>query len=135
MELNYEKRYAYSEVEVILDWLGESYINKVPKRILRTIKEEKKFGYIPEIDFTKPIENQIRQETKNMIAYLNLNFWEKDENEKQAIKAQIAENSQREKEKRKIERIREVQLKAQLAKNGTVTASIDNALKQNSENN
>ena len=70
MELNYEKRYAYSEVEVILDWLGESYINKVPKRILRTIKEEKKFGYIPEIDFTKSIENQIRQETKNMIAYL-----------------------------------------------------------------
>lgn len=135
MELNYEKKYAYAEVEAILNWLGESYISKIPNKILRTIKEEKKFGYRPEINFTKPIDNQIRQETKNIIAYLDLNFWENNEKEKQAIKEKIAENAAKEKERKKIERMREIQMRAQITKDGTVTASIDNALKQNNQNN
>ena len=29
MEFNYEKKYAYAEVDYILKWLGEEYINKV----------------------------------------------------------------------------------------------------------
>ena len=135
MELNYEKRYAYAEVEEILNWLGENYIKKVPQKILRTIKEEKKFGYRPEIDFTKPIENQIRQETKNIIAYLDLNFWETNENEKQLKKEVIAQNAKEEKERKRQERMREMEMKARIASTGTVTSSIDNALKQNSENN
>lgn len=135
MELNYEKRYAYAEVEEILNWLGENYIKKVPQKILRTIKEEKKFGYRPEIDFTKPIENQIRQETKNIIAYLDLNFWETNENEKQLKKEVIAQNAKEEKERKRQERMREMEIKARIASTGTVTSSIDNALKQNSENN
>ncbi len=135
MELNYEKRYAYAEVEEILNWLGENYIKKVPQKILRTIKEEKKFGYRPEIDFTKPIENQIRQETKNIIAYLDLNFWETNENEKQLKKEVIAQNAKEEKERKRQERMREMEMKARIASTGTVTSSIDNALKQNSEKN
>ena len=71
MELNYEKKYAYAELECILYWLGEEYINKIPKRILQVIKREKKYSYQPQIDFSKPLANQIKQETKNMIAYLS----------------------------------------------------------------
>lgn len=131
MELNYEKRYAYAELECILNWLGEEYSNKIPKRILRTIKEEKKFAYKPQIDFKKPLENQIRQETKNMIAYLNCTYWLKDKEKKKEIEEAIKKNAEREKEKNRELRKREIEMKAQGLGNTTVTASIDKALREN----
>ncbi|MBO5142270.1 MAG: hypothetical protein J6C46_04635 [Clostridia bacterium] len=129
MELNYEKRYAFAEVETILKWLGEEYINKLPKRILRAIKEQKKFAYTPEIDFNKPIENQIRQETKNIIAYFELNFWLEDENKKQLIRNAIKENAKREKEKKRLERLKEIELRAKNDNSKTLTESINNSLR------
>ncbi len=135
MEFNYEKRYAYAEVECILNWLGEEYINKIPKKILQTIKAEKKFAYRPQIDFTKPIEGQIRQETKNMIAYLNCTYWLKDKEKKRKIEETIKENAKREKEKNKEQRMKEIEMKAQRIGNTTVTASIDKALQENLKKN
>ena len=133
MEFNYEKRYAYAEVEAILNWLGENYINKIPAKLIRIIKNEKKFAYRPKIDFSKPLETQVRQETKNIIAYLNLNYWLEDEKEKKAIKEAIKENAKKEKEKRKLERMQEIEEKARTASTSTVTASIDKALRKNNE--
>ena len=134
MELNYEKKYAYAEVESILNWLGEEYINKIPKKLLQTIKSEKKFGYRPEIDFTKPVENQIRKETKNIIAYLSYTYWTNSEKEKQQIKSKIERNAELEREKRKQERMLEIQKRAKMMGNTTVTASIDKALRENQNN-
>lgn len=131
MELNYEKRYAYAEVECILNWLGEKYINKIPKKVLQTIKEEKKFAYRPELDFSKPLEAQVRQETKNIIAYLNYTYWVKDKEEKKKIEDIVEQNAQKEKEKQRLERIKEIQRKAESRKNISVTASIDDALRNN----
>lgn len=134
MELNYEKRYAFAEVETILKWLGEEYINKLPKRILRAIKEQKKFAYTPEIDFNKPIENQIRQETKNIIAYLNYMYWTKDKEERNKIKEVIKINEKKEREMRRKERLEEIQRRAKIQSDSTVTGSIDKALQQNLNN-
>ena len=114
MNLNYEKRYAYAEVECILEWLGNDFIEKIPKKLLRRLKEEKKFGYKPQIDFTKPLEAQIRQETKNIIAYLNCKYWLKSSEEKEKIEKRIEENSKIEKEKQKIERMKEIRKRAQI---------------------
>lgn len=130
MELNYEKRYAYAEVECILKWLGESYINKIPNKILQTIKDEKKFAYRPEIDFSKPIENQVRQQTKNIIAYLNYNFWLTEEKEKRNLENAIKDNAKKEKEKKKMERMKEIEQKSKLVNKSTVSASIEEALKK-----
>lgn len=132
MNLNYEKKYAYCEVDCILDFLGDEYKSKIPKKVLQTIKEQKKFAYRPEIDFTKPLENQVRQETKNIIASFNLKYWLKDENKKKELENRIKENAKIEKEKRRIERMKEIREKANIMSNGnTVTASIDRALKDN----
>lgn len=130
MELNYEKRYAYAEVECILKWLGESYINKIPNKILQTIKDEKKFAYRPEIDFSKPIENQVRQQTKNIIAYLNYNFWLTEEKEKRNLENAIKDNAKKEKEKKKMERMKEIEQKSKLVNKSTISASIEEALKK-----
>lgn len=131
MALNYEKRYAYAEVEAIINWLGEEYINKIPKRIIQALKGEKKYCYKPKIDFNKPLENQVRQETKNMIAYLNYTYWIKDKNEKKNLEAMVKENARKEKEKRKAIRMAEYEEKAQMFNKGTVGGSIEKALKNN----
>lgn len=134
MSLNEEKRYAYAEVYCILNWLGEEYINKLPKKILKTIKEEKKYRYKPEIDFNKSLENQVRQETKNIIAYLNYTYWLKDNSEKKKIEEAIKENSRREKEKRRIEQMKENAKRMQLKSETTLTDSINKALSENLNN-
>lgn len=131
MIFNYEKKYAFAEVDSILDWLGEEYKNKIPKKLLQNIKAGKKFGYRPEIDFEKPIENQIRQETKNIIAYLNYNYWLVDEESKKMLKKKIQENEKVEKERKRLERLKEIEIKAKLSREGTVTDSINKRLKEN----
>ena len=130
MELNYEKRYAYAEVDCILKWLGEEYINKIPNKIIQLIKAEKKIGYRPELDFTKPLSEQVRQETKNIIAYLNYNYWLTSQEEKKLIENAIKENSKKEKEKKTQERMKEIERKAQIMNQSTVSESIENALKK-----
>ena len=129
MILNYEKKYALAEVDCILAWLGEEYIAKVPKNILQKIKQNKKIGYEPYLDFTKPIENQIKQETKNIIAYLNYNYWITNEEEKRLIRLQIEANAEEEKRKKRLERQREIELKAKMSNAGTITGSIDRKLR------
>lgn len=114
MELNYERKYAYAEVDEILKWLGEEYITKVPKKILDKIKEEKKFGYRPEIDFSKPIEPQVRQETKNIIAYLNYQFWLKDEKERKRLEERIRKNHEKKEEQKRIARRAEIEERAKM---------------------
>lgn len=113
MELNYEKKYAYAELEEILNWLGSEYINKLPRRILQVIKYEKKQSYKPQIDFSKPLENQVRQETKNMIAYLNCKYWLQDEEEKNKIKSSIRKNYEKKKEMERAKRREEIRQRAE----------------------
>ena len=133
MELNYEKRYAYAEVDSILKWLGDEYVNKIPAKILNMIKAEKKFGYRPELDFSRPLAEQVRQETKNIIAYLNYNYWTTSQEEKKMIENAIKENSKKEKDRKRQERMKEIERKAQIMNNSTVSASIEEALKKYSD--
>ncbi len=128
MDINYNNRYAFAEVWAILNWLGEDYMRKVPKNILRLFKEERKFGYTPNIDFSKPLSSQVRQETKNIIAFLNCSCWIENEDQKAKLIAKIDENSKKREAKEKAEKEREKALRAQSG-NISLTAQIDNALK------
>lgn len=104
MDINFERRYAYSEVCVILNWLGDDYKRKVPKNLLRLFKDERKFGYKPEIDFDKPLDGQVRQETKNLIAYLEYYCWLDDPEAKKKLKEATEHNYRIKKEKEKQEK-------------------------------
>ena len=109
MDLNFNKRYAYSEVYTILNWLGDEYKRKVPQNLLQLFKLERKFGYEPDIDFSKPLTDQVRQETKDIIAYLQYSCWLEDPNKKAALKERIEENARRVKEEKKIRRQQELE--------------------------
>ncbi len=128
MDVNFNKAYAYAEVYSILNWLGDDYKKKVPKNLLQLFKLERKFGYEPEIDFEKPLDDQVRQETKNLIAYLIYSCWLDDAKQKEDFKNKVDENARRVKEQRKLARME------QRAKNGTpqggvpLNAAINDAL-------
>ena len=127
MDLNYNKRYAYAEVYSILNWLGDEYKRKVPKNLLQLFKLERKFGYDPEIDFNKPLTEQVRQETKNIIAYLQYSCWLDNDYKKAELKARVDENARRVKEEKKMIRNRQL---AERRKNGDIplNAAIDEAI-------
>ena len=129
MDLNYNKRYAYAEVYSILNWLGDDYKNKVPQNLLRLFKLERKFNYEPQIDFSKPLNDQVRQETKNIIAYLQYTCWLEDDASKAELKAIVEENARRVKEEKKIKRAQE-RANASESANMPLNAVIDNALKE-----
>ena len=128
MNINYNNKYAYAEVWAILEHLGDDYKNKVPKNFLRLFKDERKFGYRPEIDFSKPLNTQVRQETKNIIAFLEYKYWLEDETKKAQLKARIDENVAKRKE---AERLLKMQQRANMSPDGQLplNAQIDRALK------
>lgn len=125
MDLNFNKRYAYAEVYSILNWLGDDYKRKVPQNLLQLFKLERKFGYEPELDFSKPLVNQVRQETKDIIAYLQYSCWLEDSKEKEELKAQVEENARRVKEEKRLRRQQELESRGD---NRPLTAVVDEAL-------
>jgi hypothetical protein len=74
------KAKAYYEVDKILVMLGDKYEKKIQKDLRKTFKEEKAQNYIKQLNINIPFEQQnLLQETKDIIAYLNLNYWCKEE--------------------------------------------------------
>lgn len=125
-EINYERKYAYAEVEAIINYMGEEYKNKIPNDVLKIIQKEKRQDYVPNFDFSKPLVPQVtRQETINLIAYLYITYWCDNEEDKKKILAQIEMNKEKENEIAHRKRLEEIRLKAVQGK----PQSIDEALK------
>lgn len=86
----------YSEVYSILLLLGDSYINKIPRKALDIIKNERNMDYNPQYDFSIGTNSQnIKMETKAMIALLRLSYWCTSEEEKIKLSNQFKENEQK----------------------------------------
>ena len=76
-----------------------------------------------------------KREAINIIAYLNYTYWTTEKEEKRKIEEIVNQNAQKEKEKNRLERQKEIQRRANVFGNTTVTASIDRALQDNFNNN
>ena len=124
MELNFEKKYAYAEVYDILNWLGEEYKKKVPKDMMRLFKNERKFGYRPEIDYTKPLDSQVKQETKNIISFLESRYFIKDKERIKNVEDAINQRYLELKAKKKAERAQ-----SRAGMNVPLNTAIDRAIK------
>lgn len=124
-EINYEMKYAYAEIDAIIELLGDAYRRKIPTRILEKIKNEKRHGYRPQFDLSKPLEQQItRGETFNLLAYLFYYFWCDNENVKTALVERINGNAKTKEKYEEEKRQEEIRRRA-TAK----TQSLDEALK------
>ena len=83
----------YAEVYYILNYLGTEYIQKLPEKLRDLIENTRDKNYQFVFDETKTLSGQnFKQETRDLIAALNLIYWEKDEPKKQELMQKYKEN-------------------------------------------
>lgn len=96
MGIDLNTKQAYSELDEFLDLLDEETRNEVPEKIREFFKREKDSNYHKKINPDIPIEEQnLKKETLALIALLNLQYWCKDEHEKQRLKNIYIDNEKK----------------------------------------
>ena len=86
----------YSEVYGILKALGEKYINKLPKTVLKVITECKEENYNPEYSMSIPLKEQdINRKSLAMIALFHYNYWCEKEEERKKLKNMLETNEEK----------------------------------------
>ena len=85
---------TYSEIYCLLKHFPESYVYKIPKKLLDTIEQNSKEKYFFKVDIDRPLEEQdISKETKNMLVVLKYNYWSTEE-EKRNMIIKLQENEE-----------------------------------------
>lgn len=86
---------ALKEVHVILNHTNLNDVSKIPLSLIEMIEENEDTSYEPMIDFTLPLENQnLKQETLNILAILYLNYWCHSQEEKEKMQRILARNEE-----------------------------------------
>ena len=86
----------YSEVYGILKALGDRYINKLPKTVLKVITESKEENYNPEYSMSIPLKEQdINRKSLAMIALFHYNYWCETEEERKKFKNMLETNEEK----------------------------------------
>ena len=87
---------AYVEVLGILDLLDEEQKNRIPKKLKEFLKNNKNQDYQVNIDSNIPLEEQnLLQETVDILAMLKLNYWCTNEKEKEGLLNLLNENEKK----------------------------------------
>ena len=65
-----------SETLDILKYMEKSYIDKIPKKFKEFLEKNKSKDYIPSLDHRKKLnELYLKNETKNILAIIYMNYW------------------------------------------------------------
>ena len=87
---------TYSEVFEILSNMNKSTVMKIPLGILEIIKKNRNVDYISKIDKDDLFNlNNISEETINILAWLDMNYWISDEKKEKITKILRNESEQR----------------------------------------
>ena len=83
-----------SELYCLLNYFPQSYIDKLPRKLLELIKQNSDSKYIIQVDTNLPLNAQnISQKTKTILMVLKYNYWS-TEIEKQHIAEQLYKNEE-----------------------------------------
>ena len=83
---------AYTEVNCLLGYLPQSYIEKLPEKLIDLIKNQSKEKFNIDIDTNKSLlEQNFSTKTKDLIAVIKYNYWSSDEQKKQ-LKSMFCDN-------------------------------------------
>lgn len=98
-------RIAYAQVDNFLGLLEQKYIDMIPRNIRFFIKQEKDENYDKQLYADIPMKDQeFSDEALAVIAYLNLNYWCQDKEEKERLLETYTKNDERyEEENKKIQ--------------------------------
>lgn len=88
-----ERKEAYVEVLEILNFMEEKYVEKLPIKLIEFFKRNKSTEYSFILNTNIPLKKQkLKEETLNILAMLYLNYWYKDNKEKQALLVKFQNN-------------------------------------------
>ena len=88
-----ERREAYVEVLEILKYMDKKYVSKIPLGLREFFERNASKEYKFYIDKSKSLEEQeLKENTINILAMLNLNYWCEDEEHKQELLKKYHEN-------------------------------------------
>ncbi len=91
--INYIK--AYTEVNCLLEYLPQSYLEKLPKKLIELIKKQSNEEFNIDIDIKKSLLDQnFSNKAKDLIAVIKYNYWSTDEERKQ-LKNMFYENEKK----------------------------------------
>ena len=77
---------AYSEIDMILNKMEDKYVERIPYQIRELIRQEKNNNYHPDIELSEKIlDNKLQRKTIAILAWLNLNYWCDNEEEKERL--------------------------------------------------
>ena len=79
-----DRKEAYVEVLEILKHMEKKYVNKIPTTLMRFFEENCSIEYKFTLD-EKIKDKELKKETLNLLAMLNLNYWCHDEKHKQEL--------------------------------------------------
>lgn len=84
---NEKLRNGITETLEILKHIDKTYTMKVPQNFLEFLNENKSETYIPKIDFSKKLKDlNLKEETKNLLGIMYLNYWSTEEEKKEFSK-------------------------------------------------
>ena len=96
MSISTKTRQVYSEIDEFIGLLTVEEQNEIPKKLRNFFKEQKDNEYVKNINPNIPIKEQnLLEETLALIAMLNLQYWCKDEKEKERLKSIYVENERK----------------------------------------
>ena len=94
-----EYKKTLCDIDLILNEIEEEEKNKIPIKLRNIIHENKLEGYEPKINKKIPLEDQqLTEETEAFLAMLYLNYWYKDEEDKNELMHTLRENEKRHQE-------------------------------------
>jgi len=86
---------AATEINEILSYLPNEYIQRIPKKLRDFFKKVKSNNYISKIDPYKPLgEQELKPKTKTILTIIYWNYWCNEE-EKRNIDRVLIENDQK----------------------------------------
>lgn len=94
-----EYKQSLKEINTILDFMGNEYIEKLPKKLVRFIKENMDISYEDNIDQSTPIDKQpLKNDTKILLSLMYRNYWCDEDKKKQLIEEDANKKREYEKE-------------------------------------
>ena len=91
-----ELREAYSEIYYIISVAPSDFQNKISDKFKKNIDAKRDKDYNVNIDMTKPLSKQnLKPETKTMLAMMYYNYWSADDNEKAELSNKFRENERK----------------------------------------
>lgn len=94
-----EYKESLRELNTILDYMGNEYIEKIPKKLVRFIKENMDTSYEDNINQSIPIDEQpLKNDTKILLSLIYRNYWCDEDKKKQLMEDDANKKREYEKE-------------------------------------